>query len=79
MVFGLRIERDFGFGFGSTDREREVFVSNSRRPQLLDLKPLWGYMEKEREVKEEEDKRWWKIRKGEGEEFDKGLVKEMSG
>ena len=43
MVLGLRIER-------------EVFVSNSHRPQLLDLKPLWGYMEKEREVKEEEDK-----------------------
>ena len=43
LVLGLRIER-------------EVFVSNRHRPQLLDLKPLWGYMEKEREVKEEEEK-----------------------
>ena len=32
-----------------------MYVSNSHRPQLLDLEPLWGYMEKERDG-EEEDK-----------------------
>ena len=32
-----------------------MYVSNSHRPQLLDLEPLWGYMEKEREGEEEEE------------------------
>ena len=66
MVLGLRIER-------------EAFVSNSHRPQLLDLNPIWCYMEKERERAKKKTTRCGKYKKKGGEEFDRGLGNEMSG